>query len=57
MNDPIPTAPPKHARDAQIDRLRAQVAELTRGNKALARRCRRLERHVDELTTQLEFVP
>lgn len=56
MTDPNPTAPPKHARDAQVERLRAQVAELTRGNRALARRCRRLQRHVEDLTSQLEFV-
>lgn len=57
MNDPIPTAPPKHARDAQIERLRAQVAQLTRGNRALSRQVRRLQRVVDDLSTQLEFVP
>lgn len=56
MKNPISTAPPRRARNARIERLRAQIAELTRGNRALARRCRRLEREVEDLTSQLEIV-
>lgn len=49
-------APPADPRDAELARLRDQVAELTHSHRALARRNRRLQRVVADLTLQLEIV-
>lgn len=56
MSD-CPPPPPADKRDRKIARLEARVALLTRDRTALARQVRRLQRHVDELSLELEFLP